>query len=192
MNSIVIREKNVKRRIVNRFKLVSCINMGDDEASDYKGPIVVLSCCTDPDMALFFPIPEEIAKTISDILNEKYKLDINSEHLGIYKTMIDSWRAGDKYLSGIIIDSHYDAKAKDDLILVRLALIDHNGDLDGMVDISFVHAMLLAAMEQADIVFSDSILNKLMPSEEQECKHKSPEDPKILNIVKGIMSGKIK
>ena len=42
--------------LVNKFVLVSCIELEDNEKTDYEGPVVVLANATDPSFALFFPI----------------------------------------------------------------------------------------------------------------------------------------
>jgi hypothetical protein len=153
---------------------------------------------------LFFPITKENAKIINYVLEEDSKFDANTNVLGIYKTMVDSWQASDRYLSGIIMDTIFSDEVKDDVLMIRLALSDLNGDLDSLVACNFLHAILLAAMESAEIIVSDKLIMKMLPDPDEEMKGISkskknkkdpnhfPEDKKIMNIAKKIMTGKIK
>ena len=121
--------------------------------------------------------------------------------------MINSWRSSDRYLSGIIMDSMYDKDLKEDILMTRLALAGNNGELDSLVHVNFLHAILLAAMEAVEIIVSDKLLAQMMPppptdedeegNGEKRRKPKSktphfPEDKKIVDIAQKIMSGKIK
>lgn len=186
---------------MNRFEIVKCVDLKED---DYNGPSVVLACASDNDIMLFFPIAKENAKMISYVMDKDSKYDINTNILGIYKTMLDSWKAQDKFLSGVIMDSVYDPELKDDILLVRLALSDINGELDSLVNVNFFNAIILAAMEDLDVVICDNLLDKMIPDDddedddEEECKKPKrkqphfPEDKKIVDIAKKIMSGKTK
>jgi len=187
---------------MNRFTVLSCVHAKEEEVPkdlDYNGEVVVLSCTSDPSFVLFFPISQENAEIITCLLNKKVTYDINTNVLGLYKTMIDSWRRGDRYLAGIIMDAIYDQDHKEDVIMIRLALADNNGELDSLVHINFVHAMLLAVMEQTDIIISDKLLMKLIPEQEElsedgaknpPAQSAFPEDKELLNIVKNILSPK--
>jgi bifunctional DNase/RNase len=185
---------------MNRFKIVKCM---DVKEGDYNGPSIVLACASDDDLMLFFPISTENAKLISYVMDENNEYDINTSVLGIYKTMLDSWRAGDKFLSGVIMDSVYDAEIKDDVLQVRLALSDNNGELDSLAHINFINAVILATMVGIDIIISDNLLDKMIPDEEEDDDEEEnakpkrkpahfPEDKKIVDIAKKIMSGKTK
>ena len=88
---------------MNKFSIFSCINV---EEADYKGQCIVLSCCSDPAFMLFFPIAPEHASIINYVIEGK-EYTADTSILGIYKTMVDSWKASDRYLSGIIMDSVY-------------------------------------------------------------------------------------
>jgi len=148
---------------------------------------------------LFFPVSKENAKIINYVLKEDSKYDINTNILGIYKTMINSWKASDKYLAGIIMDTIYNNEIKDEVLMIRLALSDSDGHLDSLVYVNFLHSVLLAAMESVDIVVSDRLIEKMVPEEEEKNgslqnhsdKH-FPEDKKIVDIARKIMNGKIK
>jgi hypothetical protein len=187
------------RVIMNKFIVLSCVDMKQDKDLEYNGHVVILAYSSDPSFMLFFPIPKESAKILDYVLQENSDYDINTKTLGLYKTMIDSWRTTDRYLSGIILDSVYDEKADDDILTVNLALSDSDGNLDSLVNINFVNAMIVAAMKKANVIVSEKLLVKLVPTDEEEMEgqdrvedHPFPEDKKILNIVKEIMSGKIK
>ena len=187
---------------MNKFTVFSCLNVDEEDTEDleleYKGPVVVLSCCSDPSFMLFFPIPEDIAKIIKYVLKSEGDFDINM--LGIYKTMIDSWKSGERYLAGVIMDAVYEPHLGEDVLMIRLALANHNGDLDSLIHVNFVHSILLAAMEKVEIIISDKLITKLVPEDEEDegsgrkekNGHPFPEDKKLLGIVKEIMSGKIK
>jgi len=183
--------------MMNKFEILHCIDVNEN---DYDGPAVVLVCTSDPSLVLFFPIPKEQAKLITYILNDN-KYDMNTSILGIYKTMIESWNASDRHLAGIIMDATYSEEAKDDIMVLRLAVIDQDGNLDSLVPVNFLHAIVLAAMEKAEIIINEKLIEKMISSDDEEDKgssknkkdsHAFPEDKKIISIAKKIMDGKIK
>jgi len=180
---------------MNKFTVVKCL---DVKENGYNGTCVVLSCISNPSFLLFFPVSKENAKIINFVLKDKANYDINTNIIGIYRTMIDSWEAGDRFLSGIIMDTVFSADAKDDVIMIQFALADQDGIMDSLVYVNFLHAVLLSCLEKIDIIVSDKLLSKMMPdyeNEERESKshtHDFPEDKKIVDIAKKIMSGKIK
>jgi len=156
-----------------------------------------MTCITDPSFVLFFPLSRDNAKIINFVLKDDSKYDINTNILGIYKTMINSWEATDRYLSGIIMDTIYSEEVEEEVLTVRLALADKEGKLDSLVHVSFLHSVLLAAMEGVDIIVSDKLLSKMVPEESKENAGKSspphfPEDKKIVDIARKIMGGKVK
>lgn len=179
---------------MNKFQVIKCIEVHE---TDYEGTCVILACSSDPSFMLFFPITKDNAKTINYVLKDNSKYDINTNILGIYQTMIDSWTSSDRFLSGIIMDSVYNEEVKEDTLVIRLALSDQDGNLDSLVHVNFLHAILLAAMEAVDIIVSDKLLAKMIPESDRpnEKRHSSahfPEDKKIVDIAKKIMGGKIK
>ncbi len=113
--------------------------------------------------------------------------------------MIDSWKASDRYLSGIIMDTVYNDEIKEEVLMIRLAISDCDGFIESLVQVNFLHALLLAAMEGTHILVSDNLLSKMIPDdnlpEDNQIKdkpHHFPEDKKIVDIAKKIMGGKIK
>lgn len=193
----VIQEEN----IMNKFHIAKCV---DIKENDYEGSCIVLCCSSDPDFILFFPISKENSKLINYVLQDN-KYDINTNILGIYKTMIDTWHSSDRYLSGIIMDTVYSEESKDEILMIRLALSNSEGDIDSLVYVNFLHAIMLAAMEDSEIIVSDKLIDKMLPSQqitsEESIDNKTkskkstthfPEDKKIVDIAKKIMNGKIK
>jgi len=185
---------------MNRFEIIKCVEVKE---GGYNGPSVVLACSSDHDLTIFFPVSKDNAKLIDYVMDKNSEYNINTNILGIYKTMLDSWRAGDKFLSGVIMDSVYDPELKDDVLQVRLALSDNNGELDSLANINFINAIILATMVGIDVIISDSLLDKMIPEEDEDDEDEEnakpkrkparfPEDKKIVDIAKKIMSGKIK
>jgi len=193
---------------MNKFGILDCVEVDEN---GYKGPCVILVCISEPNFMLFFPVSKENSDVINYVLKEEGEYDVNTNVIGIYKTMIDSWNSSDRYLSGIIMDVVYDKELKDDVLMIRLALANDEGNLDSLVHVSFLHAILLTAMEGSEIIVGDKLMEQMMPSEfndnennenneneEKETKKnktKTPEfpgDKKIVDIARKIMSGKIK
>lgn len=185
---------------MNKFVVFACLKLEEAEGSEYEGSVVVLAHSADPSLMLFFPVSEQDALVISNILNDddnaNYDVDVNI--LGIYATMLASWRAGDRYLSGIAIDTTYNDDMNKEIPLVRLILSDHNGMVESFVRVNFIHAVLLAAMENVDIIINDKLLNIMLPNSEKsideiKTSHDGhfPEDKNIINIAKKIMEGRI-
>ena len=203
---------------MNKFLIFPCIKQEDGKG--YNGPVVTLACASNISFALFFPVSEENAALINFVLEEKKdkKPDINTNILGVYKTMMDSWRAGERFLSGILMDVVFDTATEEEVITVKLLLSDEDGNIDSVTKVNFTHAVLIAAMERKEIIVSDDLLDKLMPKDEREecedcdgcgeCEEDSdvadtkkpnkeenkkyPIDKDILDIAKQIMQGKIK
>lgn len=181
---------------MNKFEILNCIDVDDD---DYKGTAIVLVCKSDPSFMLFFPVSKEQSKLLTYILDDDKKGDLNKNILGIYKTMVDSWEVSDRHLTGIIMDGNYDEKTKEDLMTLRLVVIDQSGDLDSLVSIDFLNAIILAAMEKLPIIVNQKLIDKMIPQEDEDIPQKEkkdahtfPEDKKIISIAKKIMNGKIK
>jgi hypothetical protein len=214
---------------MNKFAIFSCIDLEETKGADYKGPAVVLANTSDSDNMLFFPITKEHARIIKKAMESDVDVDADMSILGIYKTMLDSWKAGDRYLSGISIETIIDNVSEDDdededededdednggsedgegekkneneVPLIRLIISDSNGMIDSLVRVNFIHAILLAALLEIEIIISDRVLEQMMPnSDEPEDKaakkHKKkeefPEDKNIIHIARKIMQGKVK
>ena len=134
--------------MMNKFLVFPC--MKQDNEDGYKGSVVTLACSTNISFVLFFPISEENAQLIDYVLNHKpdeYTTNLNI--IGIYKTMLDSWEEGGRFLSGISMDTEYDPSNSEETILIKLIITSENGSVDSILRVNFIHAVLLAAMEQA-------------------------------------------
>ena len=190
---------------MNKFVIVSCVELDKGQTNNgYVGPAIVLNCVADPSIVLFFPIASDKAATINYLIKDG-EYGINTDILGVYKTMIESWDSGNRFLSGIIIDCIHDEELNDEIMNVELAISDSiSGFVDSVVPVSFVNAMMLAAMQQMEVIVTTKLINKLLPEESEEeteenetpsnaskdkQTNKFPEDGKILDIVKGIMDG---
>jgi len=119
--------------------------------------------------------------------------------------MLDSWKAGDRYLAGIVMDIVYDEGAEEDVISPTLIICDSNGNVDAVLNVNFVHAVMLAAMNRKEVLVTNELLSKLLKDpddneedgEEQESDEEQkkddkrfPVDKQILDIARDIMSGK--
>lgn len=195
---------------MNRFALFPCI-VQKDGANGYDGPLASLVSQLNTNLVLFFPISEENASIVNYALNDenRKKISVNQDTIGIYKTMIESWKSGDRYISGIILDAKFDPESKEDIIDASVILIDANGDLDTVVKTNFVHAMVVVAIEDMEIYVTDSLFDKLKPPPEEEddndednengsprpptpeSKTEYPIDKNIISIAKQIMNGKV-
>jgi len=214
---------------MNKFTVLSCVNLDDVKGTDYRGPAVVLVNTSDSDNMLFFPVSQDQSSIIKKALESDVSYDADMSILGIYKTMLDSWKAGDRYLSGISIETiveHVNTASKDNIQhedknpddneeegnsntgkievpLIRLIISDSNGMIDSLVRVNFIHAILLAALLDIEIIISDRVLGEMMPNTDdiasdaliKKVQNKNsafPEDNNIIGIAKQIMQGKIK
>jgi len=188
---------------MNKFFVMPCLNVKGDSDSpqvkDFEGSAVVLGCFADASLTLFFPIDESEGNIINYVLKDDAEYNENTNVLGIYNTMLESWKLTDRFLSGVIMDSVYDKKTKEESLTINLAISNDEGQLDCLVPVSFKHAILLAAMTGVNIIISNKLIVKLIPDMESvfgmEVKDNDtsfPEDKKLLKIAKHIMNGKIK
>jgi len=203
---------------MNKFLVFPCLNTKGKKQAEvdptYDGPLVTLVSAEDESLVLFFPMDDKNAMVINYILeNEKY--DKNTEVLGVYQTMLDSWNASDRFLSGVLMDATYDDAVEDDIITIRFILSSNrSGHIDTIVQSTFIHAIIVAAMEKLPIIMTSELLHKLMPGlsegdededededdggddhgdEDPGSNEKSfPVDEDILKLAKDIMGGQIK
>jgi len=158
---------------------------------------MVLACVSDPTIVLFFPIPQNNANIINEIMKSD-ELDPDQGVVGIYKTMLDSWKASDRYLSGVILDSAYDDESNEGTLLVRLVLSDNQGAIDSLVKVNCIHSLILSALVGVDIIVDDELLEKVLPEiygsqdDEEEKESVYPEDKELLRTVAKIMNASIK
>ncbi len=184
---------------MNKFLVFPCVKQ-DEEVDGYNGTVVCLACITNISFVLFFPVSDSNAQLINYVLQDTKDNNIDMHLLSVYKTMIDSWKAGNRYMSGIIMDALYDDESKEDIIAPTLIISDSLGNVDTILNVDFVHAILLASMERKEIIVTDALIDKLLPidededdeDEESEDKNnqKFPVDKQILDIARDIMGGK--
>jgi len=91
---------------MNRFTILKCVENSEKifSNSQYNGSLIVLVSVSDPSVQIFFPLSKENGILLRQILFGEGKIDANTDVIGIYKTMLDSWRSSDEFLSGVIID----------------------------------------------------------------------------------------
>jgi len=187
---------------VNKFLIFPCIEQKDE---GYQGQVVTLASTSNATFVLFFPIATDYASLINYVL-KKDNSPANYQLLSVYQTMLDSWKAADRYLSGIVMDIMYDEETEEDIIAPTLILCDSLGNVDAVLNVHFVHAVMLAAMERKEVLVTNELLDKLLkdPQENDEDEEEFPPetdgqsktdsnlpiDKQILDIARDIMSGK--
>ena len=187
---------------MNKFLVFPCVEQNSSEG--YQGDVISLVNKHNVAFILFFPIGKDYANLVNYLLKPN---DSANEHnmqlLSVYKTMIDSWNAGNKFLSGIIMDVKVDQKNNEETIAPYLLLSDSSGNVDAFVSARFVDAITIASMLKKEIIVTSELLNKLVPLDgdqgmemeetgDKNTDEKSPPlDKKILDIAKNIMEGNI-
>jgi len=182
---------------MNKFVVFPCVSQ--DEGESYNGPVVSMASTTNVQFMLFFPIAQEYANLVNFLLKDDKSTNANFQILSVYQTMLSSWKAGDRYLSGIIMDMKYDEELEEDIIAPTLIICDAMGNVDVVMDVNFVHAIMLAAMERKEIIVTTELLNQLVPysdddedddEDDNDEDNPFPVDKQILDIAKSIINGK--
>ena len=207
---------------MNKFLIFPCSKKENKEG--YNGSVVSLVCASSTGFSIFFPVSDENAEIINALLEKPLsKIDHKiGSIISVYKTMVDSWNSGGRFLSGIYMDTELDPNDKSEVISVKAIISNtHGGFIDNVIKMNFIHAIIIAAMYKYEIVISKDLLEKLMPhdhdediedaedeidgseatkprKEDKENKEekidpkKFPKDAQILKIAKKIMNGRIK
>ncbi len=182
---------------MNKFLVLPCFDQTEEEG--YQGTVVSLANASNPSFMLFFPFDPEYARLINIILKKEEANKTDLHILSTYQTMVHSWKAGDRYLSGIVLDFEYDEESEEEIIAPTLVICDANGNIDALLKVNFVQSVILAALERKEMIVTDDLLQSLLPDdeedddddeEEDEEKAKFPIDKQILDIAKEIMTGK--
>jgi len=181
---------------MNKFLVLPCFDQTEEDG--HQGTVVSLSNVSNPSFMLFFPFDQEYAKLINIVLKKEEEASKTDLHiLSTYQTMVNSWKAGDRYLSGIVLDYEYDEELEEEIIAPTLVICDSNGNVDALLKVNFVQSVILAALERKEMIVTDDLLQSLLPDEESEEaieedeeKAKFPIDRQILDIAKEIMTGK--
>jgi hypothetical protein len=183
---------------MNKFLVFPCVEQNEEDG--YKGQVVSLASTSNVTFMLFFPIATEYSRLINFLLKKEESTKMNLQLLAVYQTMVNSWKAGDRYLAGIVMDIQYDEETEEDIIAPTLILCDSMGNVDAVLNVNFVHAVMLGAMERKEILVTNELLHKLIPFPDEEInedvpdiptqKNPFPIDKEILDIAKNIMNGK--
>ena len=186
---------------MNKFLVFPCVQQEEEEG--YSGPVVSLASTANVTFMLFFPIAEEYSRLINFLLKNENSTKTNLQLLAVYQTMVNSWKAGDRYLAGIVMDIIYDEESEEDVISPTLIICDSMGNVDAVLNVNFVHAVMLAAMERKEVLVTNELLHKLLPvQDDEEVENQSPDIPskeekspfpvdnQILDIAMDIMNGK--
>ena len=185
---------------MNKFKIFPCIKLDEKDASESCGSnAIVMVCENDSSAVLMFPATAKEASMVDAALGVNKKQFSGS--LSLYRTMMESLFSGYLHLSGVILDVDMDNK-KEEYIDVKLVIINKDGDIEGYLDTCFIHAVVLVAMEETNVIVTDRLLDKLLPPDKKPSKHTEiselekkmdyPEDKKLLELAKKIMTGKLK
>jgi hypothetical protein len=183
-----------------------CIDQSEVNEGGPSGLVLPLASEIQNNCVLFFPISDDIGSLINHLL-EAEETDAQQLHMiEIFKTMISTWKSGERFLSGIFVDKIFDTDSDEDVIHVNLILSSANdGFIEAVIKVQFVHAIIVAVLEGVDIMISNDLLTKLLPEALGEDEggdddfddaldddNVYPVDEDILNIAKKIMGGKIK
>jgi len=189
---------------MNKFVVLPC---AEQENERYKGYVSAFGMINDTTLVILIPVTEEAAKTINYALQpNEDKQGVNMTLITSYKMMFDSWQASGRFVSGIIMDSEKDEDG-DEIISVKLFFSDTaDGMIEGVLETSFVQAVILAAMFNLDIIFTTDILSKLLPGHggddddddddggsfpEIDDDGDFPVDNDIIKIARDIIKGKL-
>ena len=183
---------------MNKFILFPCIK--PEEENLFDGYVVCLGSSRDLNLKVYFPIRDDYAELVNDILNGDEDKFNQHEILNIFTTMTSSWSSGDRFLSGIILDLKMNTDNEPEMT-VQILVAYINGILDSVVKTTFSNAMILAAMEDVPVFMTDALMSNLLPKGDDFFNHdgnpqnedgSKPLDKEILDIAKEIISGKIK
>jgi|SaaInlV_100m_DNA_2_1039680.scaffolds.fasta_scaffold09804_2 hypothetical protein len=194
---------------MNRFHVHPCVPHAEISEEDVEGFVLPLASEIENNCILFFPVPDEDGILINHLLELDEAGQQQVELIEVFKTMIKTWKSGDRFLSGILLDSKYNAEIDEENLQVNVILSSGNdGFIEAVTKMNFIHAMIISVMEGIDIMVSDELLAKLVPDvfgedemeDDQfhegldglEESNEAPIDQNILDIAMKIMGGKIK
>jgi hypothetical protein len=194
---------------MNRFQVTPCVNQSEISEDAPDGLVLPLASEIENNCMLFFPIPDDVAAVINCLLEREDAGPKELQLIEVFKTMTKTWRSGDRFLSGILLDSTYDSELDEEILQTHIVLSSINdGYIESVSKINFVHAMIISVLESVDIMVSNELISKLLPDifgedeldddqlneniEDLDYPESYPVDKDILKIVKNIMNGKIK
>lgn len=192
---------------MKRFQVMPCVDQSEVSETATEGVVLPLASEINERCIIFFPVTKEVGELINGLLEvEEDENQSHSHMLDVFKTMIESWVSSDRFLSGIFIDVVYDEKEKQEIMNVHIVLSStQDGFIEAILKVNFVYAVILAILEDLDIMVSDNLFDKLLPKEIDDEVQQStfdknlsdntklyPTDKDILDIARKIMDGKIK
>lgn len=143
-------------------------------------------------------IMKDITEGIDIIDNNKDLISIENANegiLGIYETMLESWSASNRFLSGILFNIERGEETDKVLISCKIILSGDDGMVDCAFDANLMQALVLSTLLDAYIIFSEELLSFVTPVNDDDEKEnqpknnkKFPKDDNVVNIVKNIMS----
>lgn len=189
---------------MNKFFIFPSINIDEKQGEkSYKGLAVPFVNSSDVTFVLIFPVEDRFAKMIDFSLNPDGKDDLEDDMalLHAYQTIIDSISTGDNYLSGIMMDYTCLPGQEQGWISSRLIINDTLGNLETIIEVQFIQAVVISAMLKKEVSITQQLLSYLTNENENSTSSddtdsikkesaKYPVDSKILNIAKEIMSTK--
>ena len=195
---------------MNKFNIMPCISQEEVDEESKGGFVVPLSGEVGTSCIIFFPVADKVAEVVNLLLGvEDTDTGIDQEEIegsiDLYKTMVNSWRTGDRFVSGVHIDIVYSKEKEEDILDARLILSStDDGYVEAIIKINFAHALIVSLLEEVEVTLSGDLLNAFMPDlmggeEPLEALEDSlpeegdyPVDENIAKIAKSILNGKIK
>ena len=150
--------------MLKRFQILQCVSPKSDNAENQTNSNVVAMCSPeDPNIVLYFPIPEEDAAVINYIIDpEKYKdQKPNAKILGLYQTIMSGFESSGTFVSGIVIG--FENIDNEDILScdVHLSLME-GGYLESIMKTTFSNAMVFAAMNDIELFLTNTLFEKLI------------------------------
>lgn len=190
----------------NKFWVGPCeertVQITEDES--YDGYMVSLISHEDENFKLLFPLRERDAQILKSISTEQMEVkpieDCDPDFIGLYFTMIESWKTSDRILSGATLDSLIDPELGVEVFLTHFFLTNREGYIESMVKSNFSQIIILSALEDSPIFVSDNLIQKLIgkPISNPQGDNKSPygdsdfiddDAQNIIKIAQDIISG---
>jgi hypothetical protein len=195
---------------MNKFRVDKCIYKGEDEEDGpMDNPFVTLVSELTGMEKILFPIPEEYALMINTIIkefeeNQSSRFDVNSNKLGVYMTMLQSWNKSGVFLSGFQIDfTSVSAPNGGEVEVIDVSMILSSiadGYVEAIVEISFHNAAVLASILNLPLHLSDNLISKLTSARDgeedgenednkssQDLKNKYPIEKGVIRIAKDLL-----
>ena len=107
---------------MNRFHVHPCVPHAEISEEDVEGFVLPLASEIENNCILFFPVPDEDGILINHLLELDEAGQQQVELIEVFKTMIKTWKSGDRFLSGILLDSKYNAEIDEENLQVNVIL----------------------------------------------------------------------